>query len=119
MNGYEKIAVLLAELGNGAREAVLENVTLTPEQLKKINTATKKIKSYDGKIYNPKDENQVNRELAVLEELKSFGELRGIYKDVPHEGFVKTVDPSNIKGTAMANPELIAKALGQWLNSDK
>ncbi len=119
MNGYEKIAVLLAELGNGAREAVLENLKLTPEQLKKINAATKKIKSYDGKVYNPKDPQQVQRELSVLEELKSFGELRGIYRDVPHEGFIKTGNPSDIRNQAMADPELIARALGQWLSKDE
>ena len=119
MNGYEKIAVLLAELGNGAREAVLENLKLTPEQLKKINAATKKIKSYDGKVYNPKDPQQVQRELSVLEELKSFGELRGIYRDVPHEGFIKTGNPSDIRNQSMADPELIARALGQWLSKEE
>lgn len=119
MTGYDKIAILLAELGNGAREAVLEKLNFSSEQLKKISAATKKLRSYDGKIYNSKDKSQVNREIAVLEELKSFGELRGIYKDVPH-GFIKTAasEEEKFRQSVMANPEAIAQALGKWLKSD-
>ena len=119
MTGYDKIAILLAELGNGAREAVLEKLNFSSEQLKKISATTKKLRSYDGKIYNPKDKSQVNREIAVLEELKSFGELRGIYKDVPH-GFIKTAasEEEKFRQSVMANPEAIAQALGKWLKSD-
>lgn len=119
MTGYEKIAVLLAELGNGARESVLQKLNLTTDQLKKINTATKNLKSYDGKIYNPQDLTQVNREVAVLEEFKRFGELRGIYKEVPH-GFIKTIasGEERLKTAASANPEAIANALKMWLKSD-
>lgn len=119
MTGYEKIAVLLAELGNGAREGVLQKLNLSTEQLKKINDAAKSLKSYDGKIYNPDDLNQVNREIAVLEEFKSFGELRGIYKEVPH-GFIKTIASSEerLKSAAAADPQAIARALEHWLKSE-
>ena len=119
MTGYEKIAVLLAELGNGAREGVLQKLNLSTEQLKKINDAAKSLKSYDGQIYNPDDLNQVNREIAVLEEFKRFGELRGIYKEVPH-GFIKTIASSEerLKSAAAADPQAIARALEHWLKSE-
>ena len=83
MTGYDKIAILLAELGNGAREAVLEKLNFSSEQLKKI------------------------------------GELRGIYKDVPH-GFIKTAasEEEKFRQSVMANPEAIAQALEKWLKSD-
>lgn len=122
MTGYEKIAVLLGELGNGASDAVLDKLNLTGEQISKIRKAMKKVRGYGNKVYDPEDPTQVNRELAVLEEFKSYGELRGIYREVPHTGFIKTGDESaqqNLRNVASVDPQAIAKALSQWLNEDK
>ncbi len=122
MTGYEKIAILLGELGNGASDAVLDRLNLSAEQLKKIRKAMKNVRGYGEKTYDPNDPNQVNRELAVLEELKNYGQMRGVYRDVPHTGLIKTSDGSaqqSVKDMAAANPEALAKVLGMWLNSDK
>lgn len=122
MTGYEKIAVLLGELGNGASDAVLDKLNLTGEQISKIRKAMKNVRGYGNKVYDPEDPAQVNRELAVLKEFKSYGELRGIYREVPHTGFIKTGDESaqqNLRNVAAVDPQAIAKALSQWINEDK
>ncbi len=122
MTGYEKIAILLGELGNGASDAVLDKLNLSSEQITKIRKAMKAVRGYGSKVYDPEDSSQVNRELAVLEEFKSYGELRGIYREVPHTGFIKTEGGSaqqNLRNAAAVNPEAIAKALSQWLKEDK
>lgn len=122
MTGYEKIAILLGELGNGASDAVLDKLNLSGEQIAKIRKAMKAVRGYGNKVYDPEDPSQVNRELAVLEEFKSYGELRGIYREVPHTGFIKTDGgsaPQNLRNAAAINPEAIAKALSQWLKEDK
>ena len=122
MTGYEKIAVLLGELGNGASDAVLDRLNLSAEQLKKIRKAMKAVRGYGEKVYDPEDPAQVKRELNVLEELKSYGEMRGIYRDVPHNGLIKTSDGSaqqNVAQMAAADPEALARVLGMWLKDEK
>lgn len=121
MTGYEKIAILLGELGNGASESVLDRLSLSTEDLAKINKAMKSVRGYGDRVYDPHDPNQVNRELSVLEGLKSFGELRGIYRDVPHSALIKTtLDPQeNLRNMAVNDPEALAKVVGMWLSDDK
>ncbi len=122
MTGYEKIAVLLGELGNGASDAVIDRLNLSAEQLKKIRKAMKAVRGYGEKVYDPEDSAQVKRELNVLEELKSYGEMRGIYRDVPHTGLIKTSDGSaqqNVAQMAAADPEALARVLGMWLKDEK
>lgn len=120
MNGYEKIAVLLGELG-GSGDAVLDRLKLSTEQIQKIKKAMSRIRNYGEKAYDPNDPAQVNRELAVLEEFKQYGELRGIYREVPHTGLIKTTGSlqNDMREMASQNPEALAKALGMWLSSDK
>ncbi|MBO5100328.1 MAG: hypothetical protein J6B63_03365 [Treponema sp.] len=118
MTGYEKIAILLGELGVSTSEAILNRLNLSTEELVKIR---KNIKALGGK-YNPFDENQVARENAVLEEFKRYGEMRGIYKDVPHAAFIKTGESSvqnNVRNMAVENPEALAKVLSSWLSDKK
>jgi len=81
----------------------------------------KAVRGYGAKIYDPNDSTQVNRELAVLEELKTYGELRGVYRDVPHTGLIKTSDGTrqSVRDVAAANPEAMAKVLAMWLGNDK
>ncbi len=121
MTGYEKIAILLGELGNGASDAVLDRLNLTNEQVEKIRKAMKAVRGYGDKAYDPHDPNQVNRELAVLEEVKTYGEFRGIYREVPHSGLIKTSSnpAENMRSMAQNDPEALAKVLGMWLSDDK
>ncbi len=121
MTGYEKIAILLGELGSSASDAILDRLNLSTEELSKIRKAMLQVRSYGERAYDPFDPNQVNRELAVLEEFKRYGEMRGIYKEVPHDGLIKTSDSANqnFRSMAQADPEAFAKALGVWLSSDK
>ena len=116
MNGYEKTAILFGELGAGACEEVLAKLNLSTAQIKKIQKAMRKIRNYGEKAYNPNDSVQVKRELEVLEELKEFGEFRKIYKEVPHDGLIKTTE--TIKNAFSENPESIAKALSKWLSEE-
>ena len=120
MNGYEKTAVLFGELGAGACEEVLGKLNLSTAQIKKIQKAMRKIRNYGEKAYNPNDSFQIKRELEVLEELKEFGEFRKIYKEVPHDGLIKTTESAQerIKNAFSENPESIARALSKWLSEE-
>ena len=113
MTGYEKIAVLLTELGSEASEKILAILNLSPEQMNKIS---KNIISLGA--YNPHNMLHVQRETAVLEEVKKFGELRGIYKEVaPKDGGFIMVDDKieSLKREVPKNPEDIANVLRGWL----
>ena len=120
MTRYEKIAILLGELG-GASDGILDRLNLSPEELSKIRKAMSSIRNYGEKAYNPYDSVQVKRELEVLEKLKEFGEMRGIYREVPHTGLIKTTEESvqnNVKEMVSQNPEALAKVLEHWLSED-
>ena len=65
MTGYEKIAVLLTELGSEASEKILSILKLSPAEMNKIS---KNILSLGA--YNPRNLFHVQRETAVLEEVK-------------------------------------------------
>ena len=88
MTGYEKIAVLLTELGSQTSEKILALLNLSPSQMNKIS---KNIMALGP--YNPKNLFHVQRETAVLEELRKFGLKRGIYREVaPKDGGFLMVD---------------------------
>lgn len=115
MTGYEKIAILLTELGSEASEKILSILNLSPVQMNKIS---KNILSLGG--YNPKNLLHVQRETAVLEEVKKFGELRGIYREVaPQEGGFLMVDNNleSLKKEIPKSPEDVANVLRGWLDS--
>lgn len=112
MNGFEKIAVLLGELGMEASENIVSRLHLSDGELAEIKKNLARLGPY-----NPHDPYQVARENSVLEELKQFGMARGIYRDVPHDGFVKTGSAqNNIFNMAQQNPEDIAMVLKSWLS---
>ena len=75
MTGYEKIAVLLTELGAETSEKILSILKLSPVEMNKISKNIMALGSY-----NPRNLFHVQRETAVLEEARQFGELRGIYR---------------------------------------
>ncbi|MBQ4379243.1 MAG: hypothetical protein II821_08625 [Treponema sp.] len=115
MTGYEKIAILLTELGSETSEKILAILNLSPAEMNKIS---KNILALGG--YNPRNMLHVQRETAVLEEVKNFGELRGIYKEVaPGNGGFIMVDDNleSLKREVPKNPEDVANVLRGWLDS--
>ena len=116
MTGYEKIAVLLTELGSETSKKILEILKLSPAQMNKIS---KTILSLGG--YNPRNMLHVQRETAVLEEVRKFGELRGIYREVAPKtassGFLMVDDRiENLKQEIPKAPEDVANILRDWLD---
>lgn len=115
MTGYEKIAILLTELGSEATEKILHILKLSPAEMNKIR---KQILSLG--TYNPHNLFHVQRETAVLEEVRQFGELRGIYREVPPQdsGFLMVDDKIEALKREIPNtPEDVANVLRGWLDS--
>lgn len=116
MTGYEKIAILLTELGSETSEKILAILNLSPAEMNKIS---KNIMSLGN--YNPRNLLHVQRETAVLEEVRRFGELRGIYREVAPQsgnGFLMVDDNlENLKKEVPKNPEDVANVLKGWLDS--
>lgn len=118
LSGYEKIAVLLGELGVETSERLLQSLHLSTEEIIKI---WKKIASLGE--YNPNNSFHVDRENTVLEEFKKFGEFRGIYREVPHNqpqpnGFIKVDGLAEIRDEVLRNPDDIANVLRSWINEE-
>lgn len=113
MTGYEKIAVLLTELGSETSEKILSILNLSPAQMNKIS---KNIMSLGA--YNPRNLLHVQRETAVLEEVRRFGELRGIYRETEPNttGFVMTDSLDALKKEIPKSPEDVANVLRGWLD---
>lgn len=115
MTGYEKIAILLTELGSETSEKILSILKLSPAQMNKISKNIMTLGSY-----NPRNLLHVQRETAVLEEVKKFGELRGIYREVAPQngGFIMVDDKlENLKKEIPKSPEDVANLLRGWLDS--
>ncbi|MBO6218086.1 MAG: hypothetical protein J6N81_00730 [Treponema sp.] len=115
MTGYEKIAILLTELGSETSEKILSILKLSPAQMNKISKNIMNLGTY-----NPRNLLHVQRETAVLEEVKKFGELRGIYREVAPQngGFIMVDDKlENLKKEIPKSPEDVANLLRGWLDS--
>ncbi|MBQ9205598.1 MAG: hypothetical protein IJ158_02670 [Treponema sp.] len=115
MTGYEKIAILLTELGSETSEKILDILKLSPSEMNKISTQIMALGTY-----NPRNALHVQKETAVLEEVRKFGELRGIYREVaPNAGGFLMVDDNleNLKKEIPKSPEDVANVLRGWLDS--
>lgn len=114
MTGYEKIAVLLTELGSETSEKILAILNLSPAQMNKISRNIIALGSY-----NPRNLFQIQRETAVLEEVRKFGQLRGIYKELssPDKGFIMEGNSlESLKRDIPKAPEDVANVLRGWLD---
>ena len=115
MTGYEKIAVLLTELGSETSERILQILRLSPGQMNKISRSIMSLGAY-----NPRNLLHVQRETAVLEETRRFGELRGIYREVAPkngDGFLMVDDSiESLKKDIPKSPEDVANVLRGWLD---
>ena len=116
MTGYEKIAILLTELGTETSEQILQILRLSPAQMNKISKCILELGPY-----NPRNLLHVQRETAVLEEVKRYGELRGIYREVASSqdgGFLMVNDNlESLKKEIPQSPEDVANLLRSWLDN--
>lgn len=116
MTGYEKIAILLTELGTETSEQILQILRLSPAQMNKISKCILELGPY-----NPRNLLHVQRETAVLEEVKRYGELRGIYREVASSqdgGFLMVNDNlESLKKEIPQSPEDVANLLRNWLDN--
>ncbi len=113
-SGYQKAAILLGELGTSATLEIIDSLHLTTKELHKLRLELQKL----GK-YNPNDYEQTKRETYVLEELKRYGQMKGIYREVPHikresEQSQKSQKAKN--AISNINAQDIANVLKTWLN---
>lgn len=113
--GHKKAAILFGELGSAA--AGVQDY-LTPQEIKKLNKAMRKL----GKKYNPYNSIEVNNEVQVLETLERFGKVRNIYRDVAGErkAFQKKMatPAAKIRNAINDYPEQVASVLSAWLSKD-
>ena len=114
MTGYEKIAILLTEIGSEASEKVLNALNLSSKDLNRIRQHVLALG-----FYNPGDMVQVARENYVLQAVRNFGIARGIYPNITlkESGCVKTSSIEGLKKQVPQNPEDVASVLRNWLDN--
>lgn len=109
LSGFQKIAVLLSEIGFEAGQKVLSHINFSDSQIIKLNSAFRSLGEF-----NPHNEFQVRRENAVLNEAASFGKKRGIYSEIS----IHTQSQKKTDDFASKNPKEIAKFLSGLLSKD-
>lgn len=119
LSGIQKVAILLAELGEygqefDAADKVLANLELSTEEVSKINLAMKNL----GR-YNPDSTYHANREIAVLQEALDFGKAKGIFH--PSKSLSSQAPKEKVNSIAdivKDDPNAILSVIKNWL-SDK
>lgn len=112
LTGYEKIAILLGEVGPSIAQKIMSGITFTTKQLHSINKAFKNLGEY-----NPRDKYMVSRELSVLEEFVQYGTRLGIYKEIPPKE-KDTPHDSRLDAVTTQKPEVIADLLKHWMDGE-
>ena len=125
LTGFEKAAILMAEVGplfNSNYDALFEKLQLTTNEIKKIRKAIKKLGYYaPARASYENGMEQIAREQSVLKEALSFGASRGITKKaetaagIQKQQPVKQLMPDKIKNMASQNPDDLAKVIQTWL----
>ena len=112
ISGIQKAAILLGELGSDASEAVFRYLHLSDSERSSLTATIRRLGKYD-----PRDERQVLRELAVLQEAIDYGTARGIFtaprKQTGQGTSVR--NPTDIARMAKTNPDAVARILKSWL----
>ncbi len=111
--GFEKAAVLLAELG-GASEKILQALDLSDLEKRKLTKALQSL----GR-YNANDLEQVKREQAVLNEALLFGARKNILSNKPVVPAEVRDKNKNMWQTVKNDPDKVANLLKVWLDEDK
>ena len=112
-SGYEKAAVLLAELGS-ASEKVLQALDLSDFEKTKLSKAMRSL----GR-YNPNDLEQVKREQAVLNEAPLYGARKNILSKKPVVPAEARDKNKNMWQTVKNEPDKVANLLKVWLEEEK
>lgn len=111
--GFEKAAVLLAELGS-ASEKILQMLDLSDLEKSKLTKAMRSL----GR-YNANDLEQVKREQAVLNEALLYGARKNILSKKPVVPAEERDKNKNMWQTVKNDPDKVANLLKVWLDEDK
>lgn len=128
ITGYQKAAILLGELGREAGGLVMSRLKLTSSQTEKLNAAFSSLEKY-----NPDDENQVRREISVLQSLIDYFSSRGIVlktanvsladgagaRGKKESAFEKIAGSESVKEMVNESPDKFADILKQWIGEDE
>lgn len=112
-SGFEKAAVLLAELGS-ASEKVLQALDLSDLEKNKLTKAMRNLGRYDAN-----DISDVKREQAVLNEVLLYGAQKNILSKKPVVPAEERDKNKNMWQTVKKDPDKVANLLKLWLDEDK
>lgn len=112
-SGFEKAAVLLAELGS-ASEKVLQALELSDLEKNKLSRAMQSLGHYDAN--NPE---HVKREQAVLNEALLYGARKNILSKKPVVPAEERDKNKNMWQTVKTDPDKVANILKVWLDEEK
>ena len=105
---------MLGELDRDASSAVFACLNLSDSERRTLTSAFKWL----GR-YNPRDERQVLRENAVLQEALDYGAAKGIFiaqrKGAGKTGAVRS--SGDIAHMAKTDPDAVAKIIKNWLEA--
>ena len=115
ITGYQKAAILLAELGLETSKEIKEYLKLTPKEHKKLLNTYKKLGSY------PRNINDIIREEKVLAETLNYGKVKGIYTPIEKEDLqTQYLKNNQAQVSKMLNdsPDTITNIIKNWLDQN-
>lgn len=114
ISGMQKAAILLGELDHDASAAVFSCLRLSESERRALSSSFKRLGQY-----NPRDERQVLRENAVLQEALDYGAAKGIFiAPKKRAGQGSTFgSSSDIAHIAKSDPDTVAKIIKNWLDT--
>ena len=115
ITGYQKAAILLAELGLETSKEIIEYLKLTPKEHKKLLNTYKKLGSY------PRNINDIIREEKVLAETLNYGKVKGIYTPIEKEDLqTQYLKKNQAQVSKMLNdsPDTITNIIKNWLDQN-
>ena len=115
ITGYQKAAILLAELGLETSKEIKEYLKLTPKEHKKLLNTYKKLGSY------PRNINNIIREEKVLAESLNYGKVKGIYTPIEKEDLqTQYLKKNQAQVSKMLNdsPDTITNIIKNWLDQN-
>ena len=115
ITGYQKAAILLAELGLETSKEIKEYLKLTQKEHKKLLNTYKKLGSY------PRNINDIIREEKVLAETLNYGKVKGIYTPIEKEDLqTQYLKKNQAQVSKMLNdsPDSITNIIKNWLDQN-
>lgn len=115
ITGYQKAAILLAEVGLETSKEIKEYLKLTPKEHKKLLNTYKKLGSY------PRNINDIIREEKVLAETLNYGKVKGIYTPIEKEDLqTQYLKKNQAQVSKMLNdsPDTITNIIKNWLDQN-